>query len=190
MDMETGLIIGSGLASLASVAVKSVGCWGKSKQKKWNKVNIASIVMSKKTGKSSLARNLKGHSKLLLVDVSECVDTENNNKSDADYLIKSKEYVDNLKSKLKDYKLVLLCSTIDEAKYYGVPEDNICVITPSNTLFDNICLTVKDPAVIEEMKTKRLELISGTDRDLLNIFKDYDSLYNTIISSFKLQNKF
>lgn len=184
--MESSILVGGALASLA---IKSYGCLGKSKNKKWNKVHLACLVMSKSTGKTRLCEKLKGYSKLILVDINESLQS-GEKQNEADALIEAKEYVDGLKKKLKEYKLVLLCDSIDQAKFLGIPDENTIVATPSNRLFNTILETRLSVADKEILETSRMELISNTDRDTLNVFDSFETLYSTIKTAFKLQNKF
>lgn len=187
MEMENALILGAGLVSIGAKTAYS--CFGKSKKKKWSKIRFGAIVMSCMTGKSTLANKLKADSGVYLIDVGQSVAVDGDTNADINYLMKAKEYVDKVKKDLKDYKLILICSSIGEAKYLGVDESNIAVLTPSNSLFKSIC-EGRNTANVAEMERKRMELISACSEDVLNIFDSYDTLYSVIRTTFKLRNKF
>lgn len=187
MNVETGLMLGG---AISSIAVQGYSCWTrKRKQKKWEKQRLSACVMSEGCGKSTLAKSLKGDSKLMIIDVSDAVPREDSHVSDADYLMKSKEYVDNMISKLPQYKLLLLVSSVDEALHLGVKEENIACLTPSTKCFNGILKNVPT-AKQESMRRSRLELISSCERDQLNVFDTFDSLYENIRLAYKLKNNF
>jgi orotidine-5'-phosphate decarboxylase len=187
MDMETGIMLGAGLVSIG--AKTAYNCFGKSKKKKWSKIRFGAIVMSCMTGKSTLCKQLRAESGVYLIDVSQSVAVDGDTNADVNYLMKAKEYVDKIKNEMKEFKLILVCSSIQEAQYLGVDVNNIAVVTPSNKLFNTIC-EGRNPENVEEMSRKRMELISACGEDVLNIFDSYESLYALIKSVFKLKQKF
>jgi adenylate kinase family enzyme len=187
MNVETGLMLGG---AISSIAVQGYGCWTrKRKRKKWEKEKLSACIMSEGCGKSTLAKFLKGDSKLMIIDVSDAIPRESSHFSEADYLMKSKEYIDDMKAKLPQYKLLLLVSSVDEAKHYGVKEENICCLTPSTKCFNDIIKGVT-AAKAESMQRSRLELISSCERDQLNVFDTFESLYENIRLAYKLKNNF
>lgn len=186
MDLESGLILGG---VLASAGVKAYGCFGNSKLRNWNKLNLTAIVMSKGTGKTTLASNLKGYAKLVIIDIDSGIE-HIENENEADHLIRARNYVTSLKKELKDYKLVLMCDSMDQAEFLGIPKDNIAVLTPTEKLFGEILDGCTSAEQITDLKKARMDLISSCDREILNVFDTYDSLYNIIRTSFKLKNKF
>jgi len=186
MDLETGLIIGS---VLASAGVKAYGCFGKSKMTKWNKSNLTAIVMSKGTGKSTLVQNLGGYSKLFIIDIDNSVE-EKLHENLADRMIRVRKYVDQTKKELKDYKLILMCDSIDQTEFLGIPKDNVAVLTPNDKLFGELLENFHGTEKAKNMVKARMELISCCDREILNVFSSFEGLYSVIKSSFKLKNKF
>ena len=185
MDLESGLLIGG---VLASAGIKAYGCFG-SKVKKWNKSNLTAIVMSKGTGKTTLANSLRGYAKLVIVDIDSGIE-KREDENEADHLIRARQYVSGLKKELKDYKLVLMCDTMDQADFLGIPKDNIAVLTPTDKLFDELLSKCETANEVKSLRAKRMDMISSCDREILNIFNTYESLYETIKVSFKLKNKF
>lgn len=187
MDVQTGIMLGAGLVSIG--AKSAYQCFGRHRAKKWAKIKFGAIVMSCSTGKTTLCAKLRGNNDVLLVDVSQGVEVDGDTNANINYLIKAKEYVDKIKKDLKNYQLILVCSSINEAKYLGVDNANIAVLTPSNSLFKELC-SGRTSDQIAKMERERMELISACGEDVLNIFDSYESLYAVIRSTFKLKNKF
>jgi hypothetical protein len=187
MNLESGLMLGGALVSLG--VKSSYNCWKNGRAKKFKAVKFGAVVMSCKTGKSRMCEKLKGNNKVLLVDVGESVERENGVNSNVNYLVKAKEYVNKLRKDLKDHSLLLVVSSIDEAKFLGVEDKAIVCLTPSNDLFRRITENVP-AAELRKVEADRLDLISSCGQDLLNIFDSFDNLYNVIRTTFKLSNKF
>lgn len=187
MDLETGLVLGG---VLASAGIRAYGCFGKkNKLTRWDKTNLAAIVMSKGTGKTTLANSLKGYSKMVIVDIDSGIERVEN-ENEADHLIRARDYVNNLKKELKDYKLVLMCDSVESAEFLGIPIDNVAVLTPNEKLFGELLANQPNAEKVKELQLGRMELISSCDREILNVFNSYDNLYQIIRTSFKLKNKF
>lgn len=197
MESSAAVSLGLGLVSVAGTG--AYNCFRRRQQRlELEKARVSALVLSAGTGKSCLCEHLGGFSGLKVIDVSDAVDRKllANSKhleqpdkaSDVEYLIHAKEYVENVKKSLPKYKLVLLCNSLEEARYLGVLEVNMVVCTPSQALLDLI-LKGKDLDVRERVVKERLELISQCDGDKINVFTSYDDLYAVIKASYKLRSK-
>jgi NAD(P)H-hydrate repair Nnr-like enzyme with NAD(P)H-hydrate dehydratase domain len=187
MDLETGLVLGG---VLASAGVRAYGCFGRAnKAKNWEKTNVAAIVMSKGTGKSTLVKNLGGYTKLFIIDIDNHLGAQDN-ENEADRLIRAKNYVETIKKDLKDYKLVLMCDSMDQAEFLGIQAENTAVLTPNDKLFGELIQDIQGTQKARDMVKARMELISACDREILNVYPSFDTLYNVIKAAFGLKNKF
>jgi hypothetical protein len=187
MDLETGLVLGG---VLASAGVRAYSCFGTSnKIKNWEKTHVSSIVMSKGTGKSTLVKQLGGYSKLFIIDIDKHLGTQEN-ENEVDRLIRAKDYVEKTKKELKDYKLILMCDSLDQAEFLGIPPENTAVLTPNDKLFGELLQTIQGTQTERDMVKARMELISACDREILNVYPSFESLYSTIKAAFGLKNKF
>lgn len=187
MSAETGLMLASGLVSLG---IYGVSCLGKRNKVKLDKMKYSAIVMSKHTGKSSLCGFLTGHDKMKVIDVSDSIKYKAGSNSDVEYLMEAKEYVEKVKKELPTYKLVLLCDTIEQAKFLlgkGL-ETNILPFTPSQGLFCDV-LKGLNAVEITEITKQRLELISQSAPDRINVFNSFDELYSSLKGAYKLKNQ-
>jgi len=190
MDGNMGLIMASGLASLA---VQGVGCYSrKRKASKLYKMKLSSLIMSKGCGKTQLKDSLASlASDLVIVDMNTAVLGTDR----LDYLKKGKEYVDDLLKKFPKKKFLLLLSSKEESDYFGVDKLNSFIICPSIDLFRSILgdIDVSLPgnrAKVHLMEKERLSLIKDTDSEQLNIFSTFDELYSVIKTVYKLQSSF
>ena len=186
MDSNTGLLLASGLVSLA---VHSFNCFGKKRVLKLYKTKLTSLIISKGCGKTQLKKSLNSlTSDLLIVDISAMVHGEDS----LEYLKNAKEYVDDLLKKFPKKKFLLLVSTKEESDYLGVDKQNSFAVCPSVKLFNEIMgdLEPNHNEYKHMMEKARLELIKTTDSDQLNIFDSFDDLYNVIKRVYKLQSSF
>ena len=185
MDLNSSMMVGG---ALASIAVQGYSCWTRRKKHtKWDRAPLTACVMSCGSGKSTLAKSLKGDSKLLIIDVDEAL--PRTNKGEAEYLMQSKKHIDDMVQSLPKHKFLLLVNSVEEALHYGVKEQNIMCVCPSNKLFNTLCggLTTDK---MDQMQRSRLELVSSCEKDLLNVFDSFEELYQGIRTAFKLKSNF
>ncbi|MCP4053331.1 MAG: hypothetical protein GY739_09720 [Mesoflavibacter sp.] len=185
MDTNTGLLVASGLVSLA---VQGFNCFGKRKVMKLYKTKLSSLIISKGCGKSQLKKSLSAlSSELVIVDLNEAVQ----GKDELEYLKNAKAYVDDLIKQFNKKKFLLLVSTKEESEYIGVDKSNSFAVSPSVKLFNQILGDISNnPVKTNDMEKARLELIKNTESDKLNIFDSFEDLYNVIKRVYKLQSSF
>lgn len=165
-------------------------CWSNSRKKaKLAKMRVSALVMSKATGKSTLCEHLQGHKDLKVIDVSDSVERDQTKNAEVEYLIHAKEYVERVKKELPDYKLVLLCNSVQEAKFLKVPDECIVCLTPTQALLNETCLKSKTMDEINKIVAERMELVSQCSPDRINVFGTYDELYGLVKASYKLRNR-
>lgn len=186
MSALEAVSLGMGIVSLGYYGVS---CLGKRRKAKLSKMKLSAIVMSKHTGKSSLCQFLTGHDKMKVIDVSDSIKYKENSNADVEYLMEAKEYVNKVKKELPQYQLVLLCDTIEQAKFLEVPDTNIIPFTPSQSLFSETVLKGLATNEIKEIVKQRLELISQSAPDRINVFNSYDELYGALKAAYKLRNR-
>ncbi len=110
-------------------------------------------------------------------------------------LSNGKEYVEGLINRFPEKRFLLLLSTTEQSKDFGVDKLNTFVVCPSIKLFEtlkgNIDLSIAgNKERVMEMERERLSLISKTDPDLLNTFDSFDELYQVIKTVYKLKSSF
>jgi len=186
MDTNTGLLVASGLISLA---VQGFNCFGKKRVLKLYKTKLSSLIISKGCGKSHLKKSLSAlSSDLVIVDMNEAVE----GKDELEFLKNGKAYVDDLIKKFSKKKFLLLVCKKSESEYFGVDKSNAFVVCPSVNLFNQIVgdLDATKQNLKLDMEKARLELIKDTDSEQLNIFDNFEDLYNVIKRVYKLQSSF
>ena len=193
---EAAISMSLGLVSLAGA--RAYGCWSKRRKRlDLEKARVSALVLSRGTGKSQMCEHLQGNSGLRVIDVSDAIDRLSKNKSNVDvalpiseveHLMFAKEYVANVKKSMPNYKLVLLCNSIEEALYLDVPKENLVVCTPSQELLKTI-QRGNEAGESKIVERERLDLISKCDGDKINVFTSYVELYNTIKSTYQLRSK-
>ncbi len=185
MDTNTGLLVASGLVSLA---VQGFNCFGKKKVLKLYKTKLSSLIISRGCGKSQLKKSLSAlSSELHIVDVGAVIE----GKDSLEYLSKAKAYVDDLLKQFPKKKFLLLVSTKEESEYLGVDKVNSFAVCPSVSLFNTILGDIEGNLNKKNVMEKaRLELIKNTESEKLNIFDSFDDLYNVIKRVYKLQSTF
>jgi hypothetical protein len=186
MDTNTGLLVASGLVSLA---VRGFGCFGKNKKVlKLYKTKLSSLIISKGCGKTKLKESLSAlSSNLHIVDVGAVVQGTDS----LEFMKKAKEYVDDLIKQFPKKKFLLLVSSKEESEYLGVDKVNSFAVCPSVKLFNEVMGDIEGNLNHKlKMEKERLDLIKNTDSDQLNIFDSFDDLYNVIKRVYKLQSTF
>lgn len=217
MAQEIGMTMAFGAATLASLAGRqAVGCWRSRQRKlKLEKQLESALVLSCGTGKTRLCETLEGHGDVKVLDLKELVNrrvhaskvanvggaaagvlavsdvkVSVHEPSDIERMIAAKEIYDTIKSSLPNYKLVVVCDTIEEAKYLGIPEESTIVCTPCEKLFTEQILKGKTLEERELIVKKRLQLISRCSEEVINKFSSFDELYGVIKTAYKLTTSF
>lgn len=186
MSSEASILIATGLISVVG---HSISCYGRRRKNKLYKQRLSSLIMSKGTGKSTLKRSLSAmKSDLIIVDVNEVVKATD----ELEFLEKGKDYIDNLLKKFRDKKFLILCSNLNESKYFGCDDKFTFTCVPSLKLIEKIKgmtqSTTENNAT--NIHTDYLKLIRETDKDRLNIYSSFDNLYTVIKTEYKLQSNF
>ncbi len=184
---SNSLLLAGGLVSLAFKG--GMGCLNRHrKMKKLCKVKLSSLILSKGTGKTQLKKHLQSlTSDLIIVDMNEAIKVSTDS---LDFLMKGKEYIQDLLKKFPKKKFLLLVQSKEQSEYFGVPTENSYVITPCIELFNNILGDIEDKAKRLEVEKERLALIKDTDTDRLNIFETFDELYSVLKRIYNLQSTF
>lgn len=196
-----------GAASIASLAGREiVGCFSRRHRKlKLERSLESALILSKGTGKSKLCSALEGHANMKVIDLMAIVDRKlkagvagnvvlvksgDTGANDLERMIEAKKIYDELRKSLPKYKLVVVCDTIEEARYLGIADENIIVCTPCERLFTEMILKGKEIREREDIIMKRLHLISQCDGEVINKFNTFDELYSVIKGAYKLSSKF
>lgn len=175
------------------LSIASTFLTGYIRRKVINRNKIECIVMPKSSGKSSLISFLEQHNtdKIMFIDIEEYVkNTHKIESSNPLFVVKCKEYLNELKNNVCKKRIVLLVSTVQVAKDLCNKKSINCYI-PSNELYQEIKKMVNESQK-EPVDRSRNGLLLAINKSkqlkAVNQYSTFKELHQLIINHFKLTN--